>query len=132
MLNSVKNDNQSAYDQRISRSNRRSWEVPAYRFSASYPAWSFGQRPWSRTDEDGRLAIFAHPLEKVKLTVLLSQVYERKQAADDQQAMDVIKGVSPIAWQHVNLFSTFEFNQAASKVDIDALASRYDDPVFCR
>jgi len=29
----------------------------------------------------------------------------------------------------VSLFSTFEFNQAASKVDIDALAARYDDPV---
>jgi hypothetical protein len=75
------------------------------------------------------LVIFAHPLEKVKFTALLSQVYERKQAAEDQEAMDVIKGVSPIAWQHVNLFSTFEFNQAASKVDIDALAARYDDPV---
>ena len=48
--------------------------------------------------------IFAHPLEKVKFTALLSQVYERKQAAEDQEAMDVIKGVSPIAWQHVNLF----------------------------
>jgi hypothetical protein len=56
------------------------------------------------------LVIFAHPLEKVKFTALLSQVYERKQAAEDQEAMDVIKGVSPIAWQHVNLFSTFEFN----------------------
>ncbi len=56
-------------------------------------------------------------------------MYERKQAAEDQEAMDVIKVVSPIAWQHVNLFSTFEFNQAASKVAIDALASCYDDPV---
>ena len=35
--------------------------------------------------------------------------------------MNVIKGVSPIAWQHVNLLGTFEFNQAASEVDIDAL-----------
>lgn len=75
------------------------------------------------------LAIFAHPLEKVKFTALLSQVYERKQAAEDQEAMDVIKGVSPIAWQHVNLFGTFEFKQAASEVDIDALAARYNDPV---
>jgi hypothetical protein len=36
-------------------------------------------------------------------TLLLSRVYEPKQAADDQEAMNVIKGVSPIAWQHVNL-----------------------------
>lgn len=63
-------------------------------------------------------------------TLLLSQVYERKQADDDQEAMNVIKGVSPVAWQHVNLFGTFEFNQTASEVDIDALAARYNDPVY--
>ncbi len=62
-------------------------------------------------------------------TLLLSRVYERKQADDDQEAMNVIKGVSPVAWQHVNLFGTFEFNQTASEVDIDALAARYNDPV---
>lgn len=62
-------------------------------------------------------------------TLLLSRVYERKQADDDQEAMNILKGVSPIAWQHVNLFGTFEFNQAASEVDIDALAARYNDPV---
>lgn len=43
--------------------------------------------------------------------------------------MNVIKGGSPIAWRQVNLIWTFEFNRAASKVDIDALAARYYDPV---
>jgi hypothetical protein len=56
---------------------------------------------------------------------------KQKQADDDEEAMDFIKGVSPIAWQHVNLFGKFEFNQAASELDIDALTARYNDPV-CR
>ena len=37
--------------------------------------------------------------------------------------------MSPVAWQHVNLFSTFEFSPAGSKVDLDALAVRHIDPV---
>ncbi len=62
-------------------------------------------------------------------TVLLSRVFEQKRDVDDHDAMAFIKGVSPVAWQHVNLFGTFEFNQNKSEIDIDALASRYNDPV---
>jgi TnpA family transposase len=61
-------------------------------------------------------------------TALLSRIYEQKQAASDQAAMDVIRGMSPVAWQHVNLFGTFEFNSAVSKLNIDALVARYADP----
>jgi TnpA family transposase len=57
-------------------------------------------------------------------TVLLSRVYEQKQAAGDRAAMNVIQGMSPVAWQHVNLIGKFEFSTAESKVDIDALAAR--------
>ena len=37
---------------------------------------------------------------------LLSQVYAHKSAANDQQAMELIRGIAPVAWQHVNLFGT--------------------------
>ena len=37
-------------------------------------------------------------------TVLLSRVYEQKQVAGDEGAQAIIKGISPVAWQHVNLF----------------------------
>lgn len=60
-------------------------------------------------------------------TALLSKVYTQKQTAGDQQAMDIIKGMSPVAWQHVNLFGSIEFSQAPSCVDLDALAARYAD-----
>jgi hypothetical protein len=62
-------------------------------------------------------------------TVLLSRVYEQKQAAGDHAAMAAIRGMSPVAWQHVNLIGKFEFSTSEPKVDIDALVARYADPV---
>lgn len=63
-------------------------------------------------------------------TVLLSRVYEQKQAAGDQAAMAAIRGMSPVAWRHVNLIGKFEFSTSEPKVDIDALVARYADPAF--
>jgi TnpA family transposase len=61
---------------------------------------------------------------------LLSKVYAQKAAANDQQAMTIIRGISPVAWQHVNLFGTFEFSPTESTVDLDALAARYSEPGY--
>ena len=61
---------------------------------------------------------------------LLSKVYAQKAAANDQQTMAIIRGISPVAWPHVNLFGTFEFSPAESTVDLDALAARYSDPGY--
>jgi len=63
-------------------------------------------------------------------TALLSKVYEQKCAAGDQQAIDLLHGISPVAWQHVNLFGAIEFSPRVSTVDLDALATRYSDPVY--
>ena len=63
-------------------------------------------------------------------TALLSKVYEQKVAAGDQDAIELLRGISPCAWQHVNLLGAIEFMQRASKVDLDALAARYTDPAF--
>jgi TnpA family transposase len=65
-------------------------------------------------------------------TALLSRVYEQKRAAGDQEAMAAMAGISPVAWQHVNLFGVIEFSRARSLVDLDALAARYADPVCWR
>jgi TnpA family transposase len=61
-------------------------------------------------------------------TVLLSRVYEQKQAAGDQEAMAAVADTSAVAWQHINLIGRIEFSPARSKVDIDALVARYADP----
>ncbi|WP_457825277.1 Tn3 family transposase, partial [Staphylococcus aureus] len=47
-------------------------------------------------------------------TALLSRVYAQKERAGDQEAMDIIAGMSPIAWQHINLFGSFEFSHSNS------------------
>ena len=61
---------------------------------------------------------------------LLSKVYEQKCAAGDQQAIDLLRAISPVARQHVNLFGAIEFSPRVSTVDLDALATRYSDPVY--
>ncbi|HLK55211.1 MAG TPA: Tn3 family transposase [Chthonomonadaceae bacterium] len=63
-------------------------------------------------------------------TALLSKVYEQKVAAGDQGAIELLRGVSPCTWQHVNLLGAIEFMQRTSKVDLDALAARYTGPNF--
>jgi hypothetical protein len=45
-------------------------------------------------------------------------------------AADIVKDISPNAWQHVHLIGAFDFEQTESQIDIDALAARYDDPDF--
>lgn len=44
--------------------------------------------------------------------------------------MELIRGLSPVAWQHANLFGSFEFSPANSTIDIDALAAYYADPAY--
>ena len=63
-------------------------------------------------------------------TLLLSRVYAQKQAAGDHAAAEIVKDISPNAWQHVHLIGAFDFEQTESQIDIDALAARYDDPDF--
>jgi TnpA family transposase len=60
-------------------------------------------------------------------TLLLSKVYEQKLESNDKQALEIIKGISPVAWQHVNLYGTFEFTKPQTKVEIDALAAIFDE-----
>ena len=63
-------------------------------------------------------------------TALLSRIYAQKKSAGDGAAIGILKHISPIAWQHINLFGRFEFTQTGSRVDLDALAERYNDPDF--
>jgi len=65
-------------------------------------------------------------------TLLLSRVYEQKLAAGDQEAIEFIKDVSPVAWRNINLIGNIDFIGEPSKVDIEALAARYNDPNFWR
>jgi hypothetical protein len=57
-------------------------------------------------------------------------VYEQKMAAGDLDAIAFIQGMLPVAWQHVNMFGSFEFSNEAPDIDMEALAARYADSVF--
>ena len=63
-------------------------------------------------------------------TALLSKVYEQKVAAGDLDAIAFIQGMSPVAWQHVNMYGSFEFSEDDHDIDLDALAAQYADSVF--
>lgn len=54
-------------------------------------------------------------------------MYEQKLKTNDTEALEIINGISPVAWQHVNLYGTFEFTQSQIKIDIDAIAAIFDD-----
>ena len=62
-------------------------------------------------------------------TALLSKVYEQKVAAGDLDAIAFIQGMSPVAWQHVNMFGSFEFSDDEQSIDREALAAKYADSV---
>jgi hypothetical protein len=59
-------------------------------------------------------------------------VYAQKVAAGDFEAAELVKRVSPVAWQHVNLFGSFEFTDTESAIDLDALAAQFADPDYWR
>jgi TnpA family transposase len=65
-------------------------------------------------------------------TLLLSRVYEQKLAAGAQDAVEFLKGVSPVAWRNINLIGNIKFTGEPSKIDIEALADRFNDPNFWR
>jgi TnpA family transposase len=56
-----------------------------------------------------------------------SRVLEQKQATGDDETADILKGISPVAWQHVNLFGRFEFSKRG-KIDLAILAKIFDEP----
>lgn len=62
-------------------------------------------------------------------TALLSRIYDQKLAVGDEAAIAILKGMSPVAWQNINLFGTFEFTPGKTSVDLDALAAHLVDLV---
>lgn len=51
-------------------------------------------------------------------------------AARDLDAIAFIQGMSPVAWQHMNIFGSFEFSDESPNLDLEALAVKYVDSVF--
>jgi Tn3 transposase DDE domain len=63
-------------------------------------------------------------------TLLLSRVYEQKVAAADLEAIKILKGISPVAWRNINLIGNFDLTTNSTPIDIEALATRYQNQDF--
>ncbi|MBC3879742.1 Tn3 family transposase [Undibacterium sp. FT79W] len=49
-------------------------------------------------------------------TLILSRVYEQKLRSGDDTAIEMMRRISPVAWQHINLFGTFEFTRGSAGI----------------
>jgi len=52
-------------------------------------------------------------------TAILSNLLSYKEEAGDSQNADLLKQVSPIAWQHINLHGRYEFSKGPEDINID-------------
>ena len=54
-------------------------------------------------------------VELLNLTTNCNTIYEQKLKAGDRDAVAFIQGTSPVAWQHVNMFGSFEFSDESNR-----------------
>ncbi len=54
--------------------------------------------------------------------VLLSNLLDYKEAAGDIQGVTLLKQVSPVAWQHINLYGRYEFRKGPEAINISEIA----------
>jgi Tn3 transposase DDE domain/Domain of unknown function (DUF4158) len=52
---------------------------------------------------------------------ILSTLLKRKEKSADAQAAALLKQISPVAWQHINLQGRYEFGKQPGEINIDAI-----------
>ena len=55
---------------------------------------------------------------------ILSNLLSHKEKAGESQNADLLKQVSPIAWQHINLHGRYEFSKQAENINMDDMVKR--------
>src|SRR5262245_59922121 len=75
----------------------------------------YEQRLW---EECSRL--MTHCIIDYNVT-LLSNLLAHKEGRGDHRGAGLLKYVSPVAWQHINLHGRYEFKVLARSIDIDAI-----------
>jgi hypothetical protein len=53
--------------------------------------------------------------------MLLSNLLAYKEAAGDVQGAALLKHISPVAWQHINLYGRYEFRNGPEAINIHAI-----------
>ena len=54
---------------------------------------------------------------------ILSELLAESEKEKNAELVTIIKEISPIAWQHINLYGRYEFNRRSGKVDINKIIS---------
>jgi hypothetical protein len=49
---------------------------------------------------------------------------ERKEVKNNEEKLQLIKEISPVAWQHANLLGHYDFNPSLDAVNIEKIISK--------
>jgi TnpA family transposase len=55
---------------------------------------------------------------------ILSSVLEHREQLGDVQGVEDLRQISPVAWQHINLYGRYEFRKFADSIDLDAIVEQ--------
>ena len=58
---------------------------------------------------------------------ILSHLLAHKENTGDKCGADLVKEVSPVAWQHINLYGRYEFRQQPAPVDVEEIVRELAD-----
>ena len=57
---------------------------------------------------------------------LLSQLWERKVYSGDTEGAALLAQVSPVAWQHINVYGRYEFNRGPTAINMQEIIEELD------
>jgi TnpA family transposase len=52
---------------------------------------------------------------------ILSNVLAHRESSGDVEGIEVLKQISPVAWQHINLYGRYEFRKCSEPIDLDEI-----------
>lgn len=55
---------------------------------------------------------------------ILSNVLAYREYIGDLQGVEVLKKISPVAWQHINLYGRYEFRKFSEPINIDSIVQQ--------
>jgi TnpA family transposase len=55
---------------------------------------------------------------------ILSSVLDHREQLGDVQGVEVLRQISPVAWQHINLYGRYEFRKFSDSIDLDAIVQQ--------
>jgi hypothetical protein len=57
-------------------------------------------------------------------SILLSGLLSRYQVAANQKALELLKRISPVAWQHIHFLGHYAFRDKHHPIDLEAILAR--------